>query len=200
MVLVSMRDNLRREGVNLAPLLLSSFPNVMRREVEVVAALNARLTSKGAARALQLLYPILVHLLQLHLLQMHLGLPIFLQLLQPVLYLVSLLQQLQLHLLHLHLLFQISLQLLHLQLLRLLQMHLVHLHLLLLIFLPNVPVVVTLNHLLAHLGVKVQGLVQHQPSQLVILVTVYMEIATMVLLLLRNLYLLPLHLAKLWKG
>jgi hypothetical protein len=113
----------------MAPMLLSRLPNGIRREV--VAALNARLTSRGAARALQLLYPILQ--------------------------LVSLL-------------------------------HLLQLHLLLQIFLSNFPVVVTLKLLPAHLGVKVQGLVWHQTSQLVIIVTMYVKIATQILLLLlRNL-------------
>ena len=100
----------------------------------MVAALNAHSTSKGAARALQLLYPILQLVSLLHLLQLHL------------------------------------------------------LQLLLQIVLPNFPVVVTLNLLPAHLGVKVQGLVRHQTSQLVILVTMYMEKATQIpLVLLRNL-------------
>ena len=62
------------------------------------------------------------------------------------------------------------------------------LHLLIQMFLL---ILVTLNLLLAHLGVKVQGLVKHQRSQLVILVTLQVGIATqlpvMVLLLLHNL-------------
>jgi hypothetical protein len=74
-VLVSLRAE-GREGLLLVPRLLSSLPNGMRREVEVVALkLKNRLTSKGVAHALELLNPTrhLVSLVDLlHLFQMHL--------------------------------------------------------------------------------------------------------------------------------